>query len=251
MADPAGQQGAFTVHVNPDGANTTINVDSVALDVDAKAIVLTLASVAGVGDTITLDYTPGTIAATDGNELDSFSGQRVINNVPVPVTSDTVTVDPYNPILAITAATPSGTNITIPAGVENAGLYISDLLNTPADSVITSDPLPGLNITSTLDLNGNGSPVNVQITIPDGTTVSVPDSAGWDGTISMPTIQPASSVTVIPSSGKTAVVNSVIEIGFGDTPLTFNHAVRILIPGQAGKKVGYSRNGVFTPITTV
>ena len=41
---------------------------------------------------------------------------------------------------------------------------------------------------------------------------------------------------VTPDPGMTATVDSVIEIGFGDVPLTFNRAVRIpYIPGKAGK----------------
>ncbi|MFA5230097.1 MAG: hypothetical protein WC422_01455 [Candidatus Paceibacterota bacterium] len=43
---------------------------------------------------------------------------------------------------------------------------------------------------------------------------------------------------------------SVIEVGYGDTKLTFDKAVRILIPGQAGKYIGYSRAGNFYQITT-
>jgi hypothetical protein len=45
-------------------------------------------------------------------------------------------------------------------------------------------------------------------------------------------------------------VASVIEVGYGDTKLTFDKAVRILIPGQAGKYIGYSRAGNFYQITT-
>jgi hypothetical protein len=72
---------------------------------------------------------------------------------------------------------------------------------------------------------------------------------GWNGTINVPTVKANSTVTATPDSGKTATVNSVIEIGYGDVKLVFSNAVRILIPGQAGKDVGYSRSGVFTKIT--
>jgi hypothetical protein len=42
----------------------------------------------------------------------------------------------------------------------------------------------------------------------------------------------------------------VIEIGFGNMPLTLDRAVRLLIPGQAGRDAGYSRGGAFTKITS-
>lgn len=42
-----------------------------------------------------------------------------------------------------------------------------------------------------------------------------------------------------------------MEVGFDDIKLTFNKAVRILITGQAGKNVGYSRSGNFYTITNI
>ncbi|NLU51221.1 MAG: hypothetical protein GXX09_12650, partial [Syntrophomonadaceae bacterium] len=89
----------------------------------------------------------------------------------------------------------------------------------------------------------------VGMTIPAGTKASGP--AGWDGTITPPTVKPNNSVTVVPDAGKTATVSAVIEVGFGDVPLTFDKAVRLLIPGQAGKDAGYYRGGTFTKITGV
>jgi hypothetical protein len=62
-------------------------------------------------------------------------------------------------------------------------------------------------------------------------------------------VQENTSVTPTVEEGREADVSSVIEVGYGDTKLTFDKAVRILIPGQAGKYVGYSRSGVFYQIT--
>jgi hypothetical protein len=43
-----------------------------------------------------------------------------------------------------------------------------------------------------------------------------------------------------------------IEVGFSGAKLSFDKAVRILLPGQAGKRVGYIRTGInFTEITTI
>jgi len=65
-----------------------------------------------------------------------------------------------------------------------------------------------------------------------------PDGRRRSGIINAPTDQSISSVTVVPDPGDTATVASVIEIGAGNTPLTFNQPVQILFPGQAGKHVG-------------
>ncbi|HOX41135.1 MAG TPA: DUF5011 domain-containing protein [bacterium] len=88
---------------------------------------------------------------------------------------------------------------------------------------------------------------DVVVQIP-ATTIKASDPL-WNGTINLPTIS-TSTVPVVPDANKSATVISVIEIGFDDTSLTFENPVRILIPGQSGKSVGYIRSGIFTPITT-
>ncbi|HWR56394.1 MAG TPA: S-layer homology domain-containing protein [Negativicutes bacterium] len=157
--------------------------------------------------------------------------------------AQTLTEDDKN--LVITADTPEELAITVPAGVTGATVSVSALLGTPDSDGNISAALPALNITAIVPAVSATDPI--QVSIPAGTIVSAPE--GWDGTINMPTIRSNDSVTVNPDSGKTATVNTVIEIGFGDVPLTFDQAVRILIPGQAGKDAGYIRGGTFTKIT--
>lgn len=253
MADPYGNAGAFSININHSGVVSIVTTTIVELETNSKKMDLTLASPVRAGDTITLDYIPGEVRAADEGILLAFSKQTAVNYVPVPVTTSTVTVEPDKPIQSITNSTPPDTpiSITVPETVSNAGINVADLLNPAQDKTITSDPLPELNVSVAVDLSGSGSTVDVEVVIPEGTTVSVDESDNWDGTITMPTVVEKSSVDVTPTSGTTAAVESVIEIGYGDTPLSFNKAVRILIPGQAGKKVGYSRSGVFTRITTV
>jgi hypothetical protein len=73
----------------------------------------------------------------------------------------------------------------------------------------------------------------------------------WDGSINLPSPQPLSSVIIPAGIGVVNTVTAVVEIGVGDTPLTFDKAVRIQFDGQGGKKVGYTRSGTYTEITTV
>ncbi|MDD4548889.1 MAG: S-layer homology domain-containing protein [Syntrophomonadaceae bacterium] len=83
----------------------------------------------------------------------------------------------------------------------------------------------------------NGEKVQIPLTIPFGTTITGP--AGWTGTINLPTVKSEPAAT--PANAEK--VNAVIEVGFGDTELTFSKPVRLLIPGQAGKKAVYVRGG--------
>lgn len=152
-----------------------------------------------------------------------------------------------NKNLAVTGSSPANVSVTVPNGVNDARISVSDLLGADGSGGLTSSPLPAMNITAGVTINS--APVQVELTIPAGAAVSGPE--GWDGTINVPVVQPAGSVTVTPDSGKTASVNTVIEVGFGDVPLTFSKAVRLLIPGQAGKDAGYYRGGTFTKITNI
>ncbi len=91
-------------------------------------------------------------------------------------------------------------------------------------------------------ININSSTAN--ITIP-ATTVTGPE--GWDGVIAAPTV---TTVDLPVVSGETSTLGTAIEIGFATDKLSFDNAVRILLPGQAGKRAGYSRPGTaFTEIT--
>ncbi len=82
------------------------------------------------------------------------------------------------------------------------------------------------------------------ISIPASTTITA--SGSWNGVINVPTIEANSSVSI----GSNKTVSSVIEVGSNSVSLTFSNAVRLLIPGQSGKSVGFVRNGVFTQIST-
>ncbi|GBF32082.1 surface adhesion protein [Desulfocucumis palustris] len=75
MADPRGKHDSFTVI-----AGGTVNkVISAALNTDPAEIDLTLASAANSGESITISYTPGSLAAADGGLLAAFAGQAVNN----------------------------------------------------------------------------------------------------------------------------------------------------------------------------
>lgn len=89
---------------------------------------------------------------------------------------------------------------------------------------------------------------NADIAIPDNTTVTSED-ASWDGVIAAPTI---TTITLPETAGETKTLSTAIEIGFSGAKLSFDKAVKILLPGQAGKKAGYVRTGIaFTEITNI
>jgi hypothetical protein len=84
----------------------------------------------------------------------------------------------------------------------------------------------------------------VEMTIPAGTSV-INAPAGWDGSILLPEVRAQASTTVTGAQQ----VNAVIEVGLPDVEISFDKAVRLLIPGQKGKSVGFIRKGKFTEIS--
>lgn len=146
--------------------------------------------------------------------------------------SDSVTVSSWCSVsdCSVTQTASSGTT-SLPSGP----------ISTPTVSGSTSSvTIPSTNSVVATTTTSSGT---VQITIPAGTTVTA-DNTAWDGTISAPTV---TSVSL----GSSKNVSLAIEVGAGNTSLTFDNAVRLVLPGQAGKSVGFVRNGNFTTITDV
>ncbi|MFC5405339.1 SwmB domain-containing protein [Cohnella soli] len=80
MADPAGKHSQFTVQAN--GAANAVT--AAALNGNTNKINLTLATPVTVGQTVTVAYTAGTIAAADTGVLATFAAKNVTNAVMTP-----------------------------------------------------------------------------------------------------------------------------------------------------------------------
>ncbi|NPV91416.1 MAG: hypothetical protein HPY50_11665 [Firmicutes bacterium] len=192
---------------------------------------------------VTWSVVPGTgTAAIDQNGLLTGTGagkvtvQAAANDGSGITGSLLITVT--NPVTATSAPieiTSTPTSITVPSDVTDASLTVS---TTGGDSPQATLPLVQVNNSTALG--------NIQLNIPDATTITGP--SGWNGDINLPTVESTDVVTPPSTAGYTSTVQTVIEVGYGDVKLTFDKAVRLLIPGQAGKSAGYSRGGVFTPI---
>lgn len=148
----------------------------------------------------------------------------------------------------------NSTNIMVPVGQNITDISvpstISDDTNVTLDLslLVTADSASkNVSINNNLTLSRDTSSIDYTVNIPAGTTIT--GDTSWTGIINVPTVKATSTVTPTPDSGTTASVTTVVEVGYGDTKLTFDHAVRLLITGQAGKLVGYSRSGTFYKIT--
>ncbi|TBL71506.1 S-layer homology domain-containing protein [Paenibacillus thalictri] len=165
------------------------------------------------------------------------------NVIPIVVTAEDGTTKAYN--VTVTRAdmltansgvpiaiTDAPVSVTVPSGVTNAKVQVTT--TTEGSNLVAT--LPNVEATATTSLG------NVSVAIPEGTKITAPST--WDGTIKLPEVQSSSSVSI-----SNATVSAVIEVGSADVTLTFDKAVRLLIPSQGGKSAGYVRNGVFTPIS--
>jgi hypothetical protein len=151
--------------------------------------------------------------------LDSDNSTLIISDPELPV-AVTIEAGAVNPTINVGAFITDGSG-ELPQITINVGAFITD----------GSGELPQITI--------NAGPATVSI--PDGTTVTSEDD-DWDGVIAAPTI------TDLDLDGST--VSSAIEVGLPAVKLSFDKGVRLLLPLQAGKQVGYKRGaGAFTEIT--
>ncbi len=125
--------------------------------------------------------------------------------------------------------------ITVSSGTTNPTIDVSSFIGSNGIGTI-----PAINITSA---NANNASVAIQ-----ALTTVTSASSSWDGIIAAPTV---TSVTLPATSGQTKTLSTAIELGFTGAKLSFDKAVKILLPGQADKRAGYTRTGIsFTEITT-
>lgn len=148
--------------------------------------------------------------------------------------SGDATVNNTTPEVVITNPT-QATDITITSGTTAPQIDVSAFISGG------TGVLPQITVTS-----NNASNVNLEI--PASTTVTSADPT-WNGVIAAPTV---TTVTVPNVGTETNTTNLAIEVGFTGAKLSFDNAVRILLPGQAGKRAGYIRTGIaFTEITAI
>ncbi len=156
-------------------------------------------------------------------------------------TTGAVTVSTSTPEVVVSSST-QPVNVTISSGTTNPVINVSSFISSVVvgTTTVKQGTLPAISILSA-DIS------NLTVAIPASTVVTSA-STTWDGKIAAPTV---TSVTLPTESGQTKVLGTAIEVGFVGAELTFDKAVKIVLPGQAGKKVGYTRNGgvTFTEIT--
>lgn len=148
--------------------------------------------------------------------------------------SGAATVDSTTPQVVITNPT-QAVDLTISSGTTSPTIDVSSFITNGTGT------LPAITITSA---NAN----NTSVAIPASTVVTSAD-ATWNGIIAAPTV---TTVTLPDTSGQTKTLSTAIEVGFTDAKLSFDKAVRLLLPNQAGKRAGYIRTGIdFTEITNI
>ncbi|MGI6487478.1 MAG: fibronectin type III domain-containing protein [Syntrophothermaceae bacterium] len=159
------------------------------------------------------------------------------------ITSRNVKVDANQKNLAITTSTPGAVAVTVPKAVQDAVIDVTAMLQESGNTA-TTRLLPELYIEAEID---DGK--MIELLIPEDTVISA-QAGSWPGIVNLPTKRDT-SVVVKTDPGKKAVISRVIEVGFGSVELTLTKPVRLVLPGDAGKEVGFIRNGEFHKISTV
>ncbi|MBI3290205.1 lamin tail domain-containing protein [Candidatus Microgenomates bacterium] len=215
-------------HDEPDTCMTDIGFSLDENDVFTNADKIVFNSNAPTGSyTITYEL-------VNTNDSSVLGTHKVIVNVieenqTVPDSDGNATLNNTNPEVVITSAS-QAVVMTISSGTTNPKIDFSALISGGTGTI------PQTTIDSTL----------ADIVIPASTTVTSTDTS-WNGVLAAPTV---TTITLPEVSGQTRTLGSAIEIGFSSAKLSFDKGVRIVVPGEAGKRVGYSRPDTdFTEIT--
>ncbi|SFK99759.1 S-layer homology domain-containing protein [Paenibacillus sp. 1_12] len=208
----------YTLSVGNSVNNVTVTADAVdssaTLEINGDAASSKQIVLSEGLNTITV-----TVTAKDATARKSYT--VLIKRVIVQTVTDTpiqVTTEPVS--------------LIVPTGVTTGSIQVAP--TTTGDTKQATLPLVEARATTSIG--------EINVFIPSGVSISAP--AAWDGTIKLPELQANNSVTV--TNGN---VSAVIEVGVPDLTLTFDKAVRLLIPNQAGKLAGFVRDGVFVTIT--
>jgi hypothetical protein len=125
--------------------------------------------------------------------------------------------------------------------------YTDASMTSVSSEQTTSTTSTAITLTTTPDTTLTTASGTIGVVISASTTVSGPTT--WDGIFDLPT---ATTTATLPltDNGRTLTGVVAIELGAGDTPLTFSTPVKITFDGQAGKLVGWTRGTTFTRIVT-
>ncbi len=228
------QTGVSTIN---EGAHTVAITVPFGTDVTALAPTITITGTSispntGVAHNFTTSQTYTVTAADSSTQGYTVTVTVLANTQTVPDAGGAATVNNSTPEVVITNPT-QVVNLTISSGTTNPTIDVGSFITGGTGT------LPEINITSA---NAN----NTSVAIPASTTVTSADNT-WNGVIAAPTV---TTVTLPDTAGQTKTLSTAIEVGFTGAKLSFDKAVRLLLPGQAGKRAGYIRTGIeFTEIT--
>ena len=205
MANPAGKHGEFSYKINGGSAQT---FSAAALNADNTKIDLTCSGTAiAYGNTVTVSYTRGTVAAADGGVLGSFTDQAVTNNMPAPPTLTSAATNVAGTVITITFSK----NMANPAGKHGEFNY---RINGGAAQSFSAAALNADNTKFDLTCSGTaivyGNTVTVSYT--KGTVV-----AADGGILASFTNQPVTNNLVAPpivTSAATNAAGTIITITF-------------------------------------
>jgi|GEM_PF-2295188 len=201
---------------------------------DASSTILTITGHATDVATFANDVSANVTDIAGNSAILLLIDSKLAEDQIAPDESGDVTVSTTTPEVVITNPT-QAVDVTIGSEIENPTIDVSSFIGSNGTGT-----LPAINITSA---NAN----NTTVAIPASTTVTSAD-ATWDGVIAAPTV---TTVTIPATSGQTKTFSTAIQVGFTGAKLSFDKAVKILLPGQADKRAGYIRTGIdFTEITT-
>ena len=178
-------------------------------------------------------WTPTTVPTSVTITIERAYGADLVTTLPIKGSIEGIMPEASEPVV-IDVPTDRPFEVEVPDGVTDVAVKVG----TPVEGAVTVPVQVTVKSSAGTDL-----------VIPAGTTVKATGDANWDGVIKAPTIK--EGVTVPSTSTSTATVALAVEVGSDTARLEFDTPVKLVLPGQAGKKAGFIQAGVFEEIDTM
>jgi hypothetical protein len=152
-------------------------------------------------------------------------------------------------VAAVQNATVNGTQLILYADSPAAVINVpQNTTNVTLDLLGLLDEASGnATINNSINITVNTTAGIVVVSIPQNTTIT--SASGWLGDFDVGSVRGTASTAPTADSGYSLTsTDFVLEVG-ANVSLNLSRAVRILLPGQSAKSIGWSQGGVFTKIT--
>ena len=159
----------------------------------------------------------------------------------------------YNATAATVNVTHNQSYVTITNDTQNVTVFLPANANATFLNLSSYRQVYGTAVNASMNVsvvaNSTASFITGTVSVQFPINIVMTGPTTWDGSVKLPIIQATSTQSITPDTGYTSATQAVVELGVSGETLTFSKAVRIYLPGMAGKLAAFVNSAGTTKIT--